>query len=287
MGSRANADAYREGSSLREYLGVLRRRRWIVLQAVVLVPLAVLFFSLRQSPLYQASAAVLVNQQNPVQAITGTGDGSATANPERVLQTQAQLAANPLVARRVLRAAKLKDVTVLDFLSRSSVQAQLNSDLLIFSVTDGVAARAVRLATLYGRAFASYRRQLDTTTLKRADAELKKRIASLESANQAGTAQYQSLLEQEQKLGTAITLQTSNVSLVKTPLAATKIRPKPVQSGLIGFALGLVLGVVLAFLWEALDTRVRTTEEVEHALGIPLLARIPTPPRWLQRTDGW
>jgi succinoglycan biosynthesis transport protein ExoP len=283
MGTRATADAYREGSSLREHLGVVRRRRWVVLQAVVLVPLAMLFFSLRQTPLYQASASVLVNLQNPVQTITGTSDANGTANPDRVLQTQAELATNPLVARRVLRAAGLTGVSVLDFLNRSSVQARLNSDLLLFSVTDSSAARAVKLATLYGRQFSAYRRELDTATLKRADRELKKRISTLEAANQTRSSQYQALQAQEQKLGTAITLQTSNVSLVKTPLGATKVRPKPVQSGILGFALGIVLGIALAFLWEALDTRVRTTEEIERALGLPLLARIPSPPRWLQR----
>jgi capsular exopolysaccharide synthesis family protein len=283
MGTRATADASREGSSIRDYLGVVRRRRFVVIQAVVLVPLAMLFFSLRQTPLYQASASVLVNLQSPVQSITGTGDPSAGANPDRVLQTQAQLATNPLVARRVLRAAGLRNVSPLDFLQRSSVQAQLNSDLLIFSVTDANAARAVELATLYGKQFAVYRRELDTAALKRADTELKHRIATLKAANQTDSTQLQALLDQEQKLGTAITLQASNVSLVKTPLGATKVRPNPTQSGILGLALGIVLGIALAFLWEALDSRVRTTEEIERALGIPLLARIPAPPRWLQR----
>jgi capsular exopolysaccharide synthesis family protein len=249
----------------------------------VLVPLALLFFSLRQTPLYEASASVLVNLQNPVQTITGTSDANGTANPDRVLQTQAELATNPLVARRVLHAAGLDGVSVVDFLRRSSVQARLNSDLLLFSVTDSNAARAVKLVTLYGRQFSAYRRELDTTTLKRADRELKKRISTLVAAKQTGSSQYQALQAQEQKLGTAITLQTSNVSLVKTPLGATKVRPKPLQSGILGLALGVVLGIALAFLWEALDTRVRTTDEIERALGLPLLARIPTPPRWLQR----
>ena len=37
---------------LREYLHILRRRKWIVLLCVVIVPLAAVGFSLRQSALY-------------------------------------------------------------------------------------------------------------------------------------------------------------------------------------------------------------------------------------------
>jgi receptor protein-tyrosine kinase len=284
MSSRATADAYNEGSSLREYLGVVRRRKGVAIQATLLVPLAMVAMSLRQSPLYQASAFVLVNLQSPVQTITGTADSTAATNADRLLQTQAQLASNSLVARRVLRAAGLKHESPLDFLKRATVQAQLNSDLLSFSVVDGSAKRAVKLATLYGREFTIYRRELDTAALARADNELKKRIAVLEAAHQTNTRQYQALLEQEQKLGTAVTLQTSNVSLVKTPLDATKVRPRPLRNGLLGLGLGLVLGIALAFLWEALDTRVLTTDEIERELGLPLLARIAAPARWLQRT---
>ena len=42
----------------------------------------------------------------------------------------------------------------------------------------------------------------------------------------------------------------------------------------------------LAFLWEALDRRVRTDEEVERILGVPLLARLAEPDRELQKRDG-
>ena len=51
-------------SGLREYLHILRRRKWIVLQALVLVPLAAVALSLRQSPLYQSSSDVLLRYQS-------------------------------------------------------------------------------------------------------------------------------------------------------------------------------------------------------------------------------
>jgi Mrp family chromosome partitioning ATPase len=44
-----------------------------------------------------------------------------------------------------------------------------------------------------------------------------------------------------------------------------------------------VLGIGLAFLWEALDTRVRSAEEIGERLGgLPLLARLPMPSKRLR-----
>ena len=45
-----------------------------------------------------------------------------------------------------------------------------------------------------------------------------------------------------------------------------------------------MLGLGLAFLWEALETRARTAEEVSARLGgLPLLGRVPEPPKRLRR----
>jgi capsular exopolysaccharide synthesis family protein len=54
----------------------------------------------------------------------------------------------------------------------------------------------------------------------------------------------------------------------------------------LGLGLGIFLGIGLAFLWHALDTRVRSGEQVGEALGLPLLARIPAPPRRLRRSGS-
>ncbi len=46
--------------------------------------------------------------------------------------------------------------------------------------------------------------------------------------------------------------------------------------------LGLILGIILAFLQDLLDTRVRTVAEVGRRLRLPLLASIPSRPRALR-----
>jgi receptor protein-tyrosine kinase len=42
----------------------------------------------------------------------------------------------------------------------------------------------------------------------------------------------------------------------------------------LGLLAGLLIGIVCAFLWEALDTRVHSGRDAEAALGLPLLARL-------------
>ena len=51
----------------------------------------------------------------------------------------------------------------------------------------------------------------------------------------------------------------------------------------MGFGLGLVIGLVLVSLAESLDTRVRSADDVAGRLGLPLLTRIPIPPRTLRK----
>jgi len=248
------------------------------------VPLAAVLFSLRQETLYQSHAKVLLSSTNLASALTNTPDQSSSAQPDRVAQTQAQLARVPEVAARTLRELGLSR-PVSEFLARSSVSSQLNSDLLDFAVTDHDQTLARRLATAYAHEYTIYRQQLDTGALRRARAEVGKHIQALAAAGDRRSALYQSLVEKEQQLATIEALQTSNASLVQPAGTAVQIQPRPMRNGALGLALGLVLGIGLAFLWEALDTRVRSAEEIAEWLGMPLLARLPEPSRRLQQEE--
>lgn len=57
------------------------------------------------------------------------------------------------------------------------------------------------------------------------------------------------------------------------------VSPKPLQNGIIGGLLGLMLGVGVAFVLEQLDTTLRNKEDVEKILSpIPVIATIPLSP---------
>ncbi len=91
------------GLTLRDFLHLIRRRKWIVLQTVVLVTLVVTALSVSQPKLYQSSARVLLSFQNLANQLSGVSGGSSVVQqPDRVARTQAGVARTSAVAQRVL-----------------------------------------------------------------------------------------------------------------------------------------------------------------------------------------
>jgi Mrp family chromosome partitioning ATPase len=270
------------GSTLQDYLRVVRRRRWVIVETVVLVTLAAVLFSLRQEHMYRASSQVLLSNQNLAAALTGTQQSTGVSlQADRVAQTQADLARVRAVAARTLAAVGLERSPGA-LLAHSSVDAKPNADVLEFSVVDHDPELATRLATAYARQYVRYRQRLDTGALQRARSEVQQRIAGLQPGS---TSLLQSLEEKEQQLATMEALETSNASVVEEASGASQVQPRPIRNGVLGFGLALVLGFGLAFLREALDTRVRSAEEIGERLGLPLIGRLPEPPRRLRKEE--
>jgi capsular exopolysaccharide synthesis family protein len=238
---------------------------------------AAVYFSLRQSRLYQASADVFLNTQNPATAISNVQP--VAEDPQRAAETQARLARVPTVAERALHAVGLgnRDPSVL--LRRSSVTPSSTADILSFSMTDENRVLAARLVTAYARAYTDYRRELDTSSLIQARHEIERRIKELRSNGERRSAIYANLVEKDQQLRTAELLQQSNAALVRPAKDAVQVQPKPERNGILAAVLGLMLGVALAFVRDALNTRVRSAGEIQERLDLPLLGRVPEPPR--------
>ena len=97
----------------------------------------------------------------------------------------------------------------------------------------------------------------------------------------AGAARYANIyseqfVEYTERLGDAF---AGRAELVQRAVAPTEpASPKTVRNTLLAAAAGLLLGILIALVREALDRRVRSARELAGVFGVPLLARIPESP---------
>jgi polysaccharide biosynthesis transport protein len=270
-------------TTVADYLAILRRRKWIVLVPPVAAALAAYLLSMGQSALYRSSADVLDNAPSLVTAITNVD--TSGGDPNRYLTTQASIARDPVLAKRVSDASRIPGMTPARVLSESSITPSINSDILTITIEDGHPAYTVRLANIYASEFAEFTKERATQSLDDAQSTIQARLKSLAAHGQANSALYAALLQQQGQLETVGRLMAGNASVLQPADRAAKIRPRPKRNAILGFLFGAVVGLALAFLAEALDRRVRDEHEIDAVLGIPLLARIPTPRRSLQKAN--
>jgi Mrp family chromosome partitioning ATPase len=266
--------------TLQAHLRVVRRRWWLIVLSVVAVPVAAVAVSLHQQSLFAASAQVALAQQDLANELSGTPDTSVYTPADRRAQTQADLAREPQVAAEAVALAGVP-MTAQALLDTSSVAAASNADILTFTVTNHDPRIAERLASAYASSYVRYRLTSDTAPVEHALQGVEQEI----EAAPPDSALRASLVEKATQLKTMAALKTANASVVRTAQEAVQTAPKTVRNLILGLLLGLVLGVALAFLWETLDTRVRTPDEIGARLGLPLLAQLPEPPKKLREAS--
>ncbi len=262
--------------SLLDYLHVLTRRKWTFLITFLLVPFAAVVLSLRQAPVYEATADVLLK---PPTASDIGGVQTGTVDPARFAATQALLARVPDVAVAALKKVPNADLTVQEFLKNSGVVQVPGGDYLTFTFKSSDPRLATALATAYAQAFTQY--SLDNYLQPYRDHldDVTRQLDQLTAAGDTHSATYKGLVEDQRALSANISFPLDSAQVVRVADKAFKIAPRTKRNGGIAVVLGLILGIGAAFLAEALDTRVRSVNTVRDALGIPVLGQLPKPPK--------
>jgi succinoglycan biosynthesis transport protein ExoP len=88
---------------------------------------------------------------------------------------------------------------------------------------------------------------------------------------------YQALLSRVKEVNISSTMVSSNVSVIDPAVEpSSPFKPKKFQNMALASLLGLVLGVALALLVDALDDTIKSTEDLEKQCNLPLLGTLPS-----------
>src|SRR5450756_2670898 len=141
--------------SLRDVLGVLRRRAWIVLVVVfVAVVLAALLSYVILPPVYQANTSLIVNErQNVGKPVDGVDIGQIQTYRSLAV-TYAKIITSRAVLQDTIDTLRLPE-TVKQLTDMTTVQVQGETEIIAVTVKDKDATRAALIANTVARSFLS------------------------------------------------------------------------------------------------------------------------------------
>jgi succinoglycan biosynthesis transport protein ExoP len=103
-------------------------------------------------------------------------------------------------------------------------------------------------------------------------------IGYQELARQAETdrALYESVLRQIKETSLTKDVKTNAVSVIEhSPLAHSPVSPRPTRAIALGLLGGLAAGLAFVFGADALDRSIKTVDQAESTLGLPVFAAVP------------
>jgi len=250
---------------------IVRNHKWVVLQALIIVPAVVLVLSLQQEKTYSAQASLLFRDSA---SSLLTDNGGAYVDPDRAAATNQELIDLPEIATGAARSLG-GGVSASDVDAAVSVDAAGQSDVVNLNAESADPKLAAKYANAYGDAYIRFRREADRNQLQDAIQLVERSLTTLSPTDQAGDRGRQ-LSKQLDDLRYQQSLQTGNAEIVqRASVPAEPSSPDVRRNVILGVLLGGVLAFGLASLLERFDRRLRTVEDLESAYGLVVLASIP------------
>lgn len=279
--------------TLRDRLGVLRRRLGTIAAITITAAAAAVGLSLLRSPVYAASARLLLQPRTTEDIFNQNANlrldpARAVRNEIEVLKSEAVRAA---VREAIGRAPAVSAAPVGD------------TDVVSMRAESGDPEVAARVANAYADAYIAVRRRQALDDLEAAGREVRQKVDDLQrqidgldgEVAAAGPADRDALrasrASQRQALVStqALFRQRLDQIQVETPLKSggaqlvaqasppdDPVRPKPLRNGILALVLGGMTGICVAFLRDHLDDSLKTKEDLEEATaGLPTVGLVP------------
>ncbi len=278
---------------LRQIVLIARKRAWLVLLLIVIAGGTAYYRESQVTPLYSASATMLVTSGQSLSGVAGTSDYNTMLATQQLAATYPQLITNSDMQQRVAVALKLPSLS-----SGISASVIPDSQLIVVSVVDTDPQRAALVANTVVTEFQSYistqainRAQMARTGLDAQITALKKRVdeidaqlTSLDTKANAGNPSIQrQIADLSQERATIndslVNLNTTVVTIGAQILSASAqvesagkaftpeapFSPRPRRALMLGCFIGLLLGAGVVALLEFLDNTVKPELNIQLA----------------------
>lgn len=223
-----------------------------------------------QGPRYAAKARALLTTTDITTIVTNTE--SLFVDPERIEDQALALAKSPQLYIRIAKAnPNLGSAKEL----QGATKVTASKDIISFKPTTSDADRSVSIANAVLDEYVRWRRELTGREIDRAIAAHRRQIAQ----QPRGSQRAEDLRDRLNSLEIVKSLNTGNVVPIERATEANKVSPAPVRDTLLGAVIGLLVALLLVLAREAIDTKVRSEEDVEEILDVPVLATVQTLPR--------
>jgi tyrosine-protein kinase len=257
-------------SGAEAFKAAIRRSALLVLFLIILGAVALVTLRQLQGARYEASARILIENQNLAEALTGTQP--SFVDPQRIEQTARALADSPELYARAAKLTGRRLGSGSDLHSATAISGGDNN-LLTFTASDDHPQDAIAIADAVARSYIGWRSDVLGRAARQAIDQIRVKLQTGRTpANAADLRKQLDTLELMQTLN-------SDATLVDRATSAAKTRPTPIRDGLLGASIGLVIALLLVAAREAIDTTVRSEADVEDILGAPVLATVRSLPR--------
>lgn len=280
---------------LQKYWQTFLRWWWLIVACTVLAAGSAYGISSRMTPVYSATATLLV-QQAPATNVT---DYTALLTSERLASTYAEM----LTARPVLEETQRR-LGLSSLPGSVSVSVVRDTQLLSLNAESTDPELAAMIANTVAEVFVDQNRQLQEERYAAALSNIEKQLQELpvkieETQRELlalGSANDSESLAERARLETALTsyrntysallgsyeqmrlsaIQSSNTLTIFDPASApvAPVRPKKLQNTVLAGAVGALLALGVVFLIEYLDDTLKNSEDVSRVLGLSTLGVI-------------
>jgi non-specific protein-tyrosine kinase len=255
------------------------------------ITVAAFAVSYREAKVYEAQTDLIYEQQldvaNPLTGQTYSDPTTRTVELEAV----DAIIQSPTMTQRVDTILEEQGLPTTGYEVRSEIAEssagtpQTGSVVSIFATSED-RELAAAAAQAYADSFVDWRKERMTNQIQAAEDAVRAEIREY-PASARESSDYLILQQRLRDLQILKATATGNFRvLVPATIPDEPISPKPVRDALLGLAVGLLLGIGLAFLLEQVDTRVRRPDDVAAMLRQPILARIPRLSREQQKSHS-